>query len=357
MRSIREIGDIRNKKILLRADLDAAVSAGNITETFRINKQKETIDYLVRSGAKIVVTGHISDIDSFGPIAGQFGTIWGHRLEFLPKLTDVDAFLNNSHLNVGLLENIRRFDGEKENNDEFAKRLAGGFDYYVNNAFGVCHRSQASIVAITQFISSFAGFQLIKEITSLTRAIEAPRVGKVVVMGGAKTETKIPVIKSFLTKADKILIGGVIANDFLKARGLEIGLSKADANPAKLFAGIELDNKALASPIDFVISDKRILDIGPKTAEEFVKIIKSAKMIIWNGPMGLFEDDRFAVGTRTIAEAIAGAPESIVGGGDTISAINKFGLFDKYTFVSTGGGAMLEFLSGNTLPGIVALNK
>ncbi len=357
MKTSREIGDIRNKKILLRADLDVAVSAENTFEIFRIEKQKEMIDYLVQGGAKIVIVGHISDIDSFGPVVNRVEAVWRHKLELLPKLTDIDTFLSGSQLNVGLLENIRRFSGEKENNDEFAKKLAVGFDYYINNAFAACHRSQASIVAITQYLPSFAGFQLIKEITSLTKAIGAPRDGKVVVMGGAKTETKIPVIKSFLTKADKILIGGVIANDFLKAKGLEIGLSKADADPAKLFAGIELDNKALASPIDFVISDNKILDIGPKTAEEFVKIIKSAKMVIWNGPMGLFEDDRFAVGTRTIAEAIAGAPESIVGGGDTISAINKFGLFNKYTFVSTGGGAMLEFLSGNALPGIVALNK
>jgi phosphoglycerate kinase len=357
MKTIKEIGDIRNKKFLLRTDLDVPVMNGQITETFRIEKQKETIDYIIRNGGKIVMVAHISDIDSFGPILEQLEKIINYKIEFVKDLSGVVQFCKDSQLSICLLDNIRKFSGEKENDDVFAKELATGFDYYVNNDFAVSHRNQASVVAITKYLPSFAGLQLVTEIASLTHAIDAPRLGKIIVMGGAKTETKIPVIKAFLTKADKILIGGVIANDFLKARGLEIGLSKADANPTKLFAGIELDNESLISPIDFVINDQKILDIGPKTVEEFVKIIKNAKMVIWNGPMGLFEDDRFETGTRIIAEAVAAASESIVGGGDTISAIGKFELSGKYTFVSTGGGAMLEFLSGNVLPGIYALNR
>ena len=357
MKTIKEISNIGNKKFLLRADLDVAVANGQILESFRIEKQKETVDYIIKNGGKIVMIAHISDIDSFGPILEQIEKIINHKIEFARDLDGVIRFCEDSQLNACLLDNIRKFSGEKENDDAFAKKLAVGFDYYVNNDFAVSHRNHASIVSITKYLPSFAGLQLIEEIASLTHAIDAPRIGKIVVMGGAKTETKIPVIRAFITKADKILIGGVIANDFLKAKGLEIGSSIADADPTKLFAGVELDNEALVSPIDFVISDKKILDIGPKTTEEFIKIIKDAKMVIWNGPMGFFEDERFAHGTKNIAEAIANASESIVGGGDTISAINKLGLFNKYSFVSTGGGAMLEFLSGNILPGIYALNR
>src|SRR3989339_686841 len=357
MKSIKEIGDIRNKKILLRADLDVAVAENKIIETFRIDRQKETIDYLFKNGAKLVIIGHISDIDSFGPIIEQLNQLWSCRLEFLPRLTDVGSFLNNSQLNVAILENIRRFDGEKENSDDLGRKLANGFDFYINNNFAVCHRSHASVVAVTKFLPSYAGSQLMREVEILTKEINKPRAGKIVVIGGAKTETKIPVMKSFLAKSEKILIGGVVANDFLKARGFEVGNSKVDSDPGKLFAGLELDNPAIISPKDFVISDKKILDIGEKTIEEFSTIIRSAQMVIWNGTLGYFEDEKFADGTRKIAEAIADVPESIVGGGDTISAINKFGLANKYTFISTGGGAMLEFLSGNQLPGLVALNR
>ena len=357
MKTIKEIGDIRGKKILVRADLDVAVINGQISESFRIEKQKETIDYIVNNGGKVVMVGHISDIDSFGTLLGQIETILGRKIVLIKDLFAIKSFLGDSALPVALLENIRKFEGERENSEDFAKRLGLGFDIYINNAFAVCHRNQASISAITKFLPSFAGFQLEKEVLNLGRSLDAPMIGKVVIMGGAKAESKIPVIKAFLRRADKILIGGVIANDYLKAKGFEVGESKVDADVAKLFIGVDLNDPKILAPKDFIISDKKILDIGPKTIEEFTSIIKSAKMIIWNGPVGMFEDDRFSEGTRRIAEAVTTVSETIVGGGDTISAIDKYGLSDRYKFVSTGGGAMLEFLAGNVLPGIVALNK
>src|SRR3989344_5938599 len=179
MKSIKEIGDIRNKKILLRADLDVAVAENKIIETFRIDRQKETIDYLIKNGAKLVVIGHISDIDSFGPIVEQLSQSWGCRLEFLPKLTDIEYFLSNSQLNVAIVENIRRFDGEKENSDELARKLANGFDLYVNNNFAVCHRNHASVVAVTKFLPSYAGFLIKEETDHLQQVLVAPAEGKV----------------------------------------------------------------------------------------------------------------------------------------------------------------------------------
>jgi phosphoglycerate kinase len=356
MRNIKEIGDIRGKKVLLRTDLDVAIRDRKIVENFRIKKQKDLIEYLIKGGAKVVAVAHISDLDSFTPILNQIQDIWGFRTEFIKNPESIGAFLNSSQADLGLLENIRSFEGEKDNREDFAKKLATGFDFYVNNSFAVCHRNQASVVAITKFLPSFAGDQLIKEINYLSRAISEPSESKVVIIGGAKTETKIPVIKSFINKADKILIGGVVANDYLKVRGFETGDSKTDNEPGKLFGGIDLNNPKIIYPQDFVISESKILDIGPKTADNYVSIIKSAKMVIWNGPMGLFEDERFISGTKRIAEAVVEVPENIIGGGDTVSAVDGLGFLNKYKFVSTGGGAMLEFLAGKQLPGLVALN-
>ena len=365
MKTIRGITDLKDKKILLRADFDIPVSdGGQIEESFRIKRQKETLDYLVGHGAKVVMVAHISDqsvSQSFAGLVPQLHMLLGYEINFLKTVAEIGAYLEN-YLPAGrqvppaLLDNIRQNPGEEKNDPEFAKQLAQGFDLYINNAFAVCHRNHASVSAITKTLPSYAGFLIEEEVAKLQDIVNATKNGKLLIMGGAKAETKIPVIKNFLDKADKILLGGVIANDVLKIKGQDVGDSVVDENASELLVGLDLNSPQLVMPKDFNISDKKILDIGSETIKEFSEIIKNSKAIIWNGPMGMFEDDKFADGTNKIAQAITeSSAMKIVGGGDTISAIDKIGLMDKFDFVSTGGGAMLAFLAGEKLPGLEAL--
>jgi len=355
VKTIRELTDLKNKKVLLRVDFDVPVSEkGEIQESFRIKKQKEVLDYLVEHGARVVMVAHISDsdVDGFADLISQLHILLGHEVNFIKTTSDIGAYFE-SYAGPALLDNIRKNPGEEKNDPEFAKQLASGFDLYINNDFAVCHRNHASVSAITKFIPSYAGFLIEQEIVQLEKIIKAPKEGKTIIMGGAKAETKVPVIKNFLDKADKILIGGVIANDILKEKGQDIGDSIVDENTSELLAGLDLARTELAMPKDFNIFQNKILDIGPEAIKEFSEIIKNSKMIIWNGPMGMFEDPQFSEGTNKIAQAITeSSTMKIVGGGDTISAIDKIGLIDRFDFVSTGGGAMLEFLAGEELPGL-----
>lgn len=359
MKLLREISDLKDKKVLLRVDFDVPVVEGSISETFRIEKQKETLEYLLDKGARVVMMAHVSATDSFGGLMPQLHLILGKEINFLKKIEDIEIYLDN-YAGPALLENIRQFPGEKENDEGLALNLSKGFDLYVNNAFAVCHRNHASVSAITKFLPSYAGFLIEEETARLRAVIDSPKEGKVIIMGGAKASTKIPVIKNFLDKADKILIGGVIANDILKGKGQDVGDSVVDENASELLAGLDLNSSQLVMPKDYNISEKKILDIGPEAIKEFSGIIKNSKMIIWNGPMGLFEDGRFAEGTAGIAGAIAESEGvKIIGGGDTITAVDKLGFWGKFKskqiFISTGGGAMLSFLAGENLPGLVAL--
>src|SRR3989338_3861715 len=332
MRLIRSVADLQNKRVLLRADFDVPVVNNKIIDSFRIEKQKENLQYLIQHGARVGIIAHASDISSFGPVVGQLGQILGIDINFVKNLED---FRNIP--SVALLENIRSFPGETSNDDALAKNLAAGFDMYVNNAFSVCHRNHASVAAITKYVSGYVGLLLDEEIANLQKAVTAPPEGKVVIIGGAKIETKIPVINNFMGKTQAILTGGVVGN--------EIRDKSMATHPE------------VARPIDDVISEGKRLDIGPRTAGLYAKIISQANMVIWNGPMGLFEDERFFHGTRIVAEAIADSNAwTIIGGEDTISAVKKSGInLNKFKFVSTGVGAMLEFLSGKQLPGITAL--
>jgi len=357
MKTVHDIADIKGKRILLRTDFDVPVGDDNvIQEPFRIAAQKAMIDHLVAQGAHVVLVAHISAIDSFGPIVDQLEKILGHSLKLLPEVSDVAGHTASS-ADVGLLDNVRRWDGEKDNDPEFAKGLAQGFDCYINNAFAVSHRGHASVVAITEHLPSYAGFVVEQEVKHLSEVIAAPSHGKVVIMGGAKASTKVPVVKQFMDKADAILVGGVIANDILKARGQDIGESTVDENLSELLEGLDIADPKLVIPHDFHWGEGKILDIGPESIKKFEAVISQAAMVIWNGPMGLFEDRRFALGTSSIARAIANSKAtSILGGGDTIAAINQFGFAGSYTFVSTGGGAMLAFLGGEELPALKALH-
>lgn len=356
MKTMLDIPDLKDKRILLRVDFDVPVDdKGQIKESFRIKKQKEMLDYLVGKKAKVVIVAHISAADSFAGLVPQLHMLLGHEIEFVKTTGDIPAYLENYSV-LGLLENIRNFSGEKENEEKFARELAAGFDIYINNAFAVSHRNHASVSAIAKLIPSYAGLLAQEEVVRLEKAIDAPKTGKVVVIGGAKAETKVPVIKNFMNKADLVLTGGVVANDILKEKGQDMGSSVVDENSKELLAGLDLDNPKLLIPEDFVVFDDKILDIGEKTIRRYVDAISRASMVIWNGPMGLFENPAFAMGTNELAITIANsAAYKIIGGGDTISAVNKLGLLDKFSFVSTGGGAMLAFLAGEKLPGLEAL--
>jgi len=375
MRTIRDIPELKDRNVLLRVDFDVPVEGGQIKEKFRIEKQKETLNYLLDHGAKVIMVAHISAPTrsgrssdqgvggSFGDLMPQLHLILGKEINFIKKTEDVEDYLNN-YAGPALLENIRQFSGEKENDKEFASRLAKGFDLYINNDFAVSHRNHASISAITDFLPSYAGFLIEEEIRKLDKALKTSAEGKIIIMGGAKASTKIPAIKNLIDKADKILVGGVVANDILKERGVEIGESIVDENSNQILEGLDLNNSKLVVPKDYIISEGKILDIGAETINDYKSIIDEAKVIIWNGPMGMFEKAEFEKGTEAIARAICeSAAYKIIGGGDTIAAIDKFGLngrFDPSTgsgqvFISTGGGAMLAYLAGEDMPGINAI--
>jgi phosphoglycerate kinase len=367
---ISELGKekLRGKKVLLRVDFNVPIVEEKIAEVFRIKAVRETVDYLLESGAKVALVSHIEAIPGFGPIAEQIGEILGQTLTLVPfsELAAVGKLFEASP--VLLLENIRQDGREIQNDKGFAEELARGFDFYVNDGFAVCHRKHASVSAITKFLPSYAGFLIKKETEKLSEALKAPVEGKVIVLGGAKISTKLPVIKNFLDKAEKILIGGAIANSFFKARGIQIGASVVDdtvvdvSDPKIVLPEIVVvtddktgKSRATSMPVGDIAPNQMIVDICPEFAEKFAEIIERSRMVVWNGPMGLSEIETFAGGTKVIARAVASAPHSIVGGGDTIAAADKLGLLDKFTFVSTGGGAMLEFLAGKELPGLEAL--
>lgn len=361
IKSISELGEkkMKDKKVLLRVDFNVPVENGKISETYRIKANKETIDFLINHGAIVGLASHITAIDSFEPILTQIKEILDINLNFINDCVGESIEVNLDNAKPGdifLLENVRKYDGEEKNNYEFAKELAKPFDIYVNNAFSVSHRNHASLVAVTNFLPSYAGFLLLKEIEKLSSALNMPKDGKTLILGGAKIETKFPVIKNFLDKAENILIGGAIANVFLKAKNADIKKSLTDDNFLSEANKLLEESDDIIIPEDYIMSDDMILDIGSKTINKFIKTINASKMVIWNGPLGKVEEEKFSSGSKEIAETIANSKAfSVVGGGDTIAFIEKNGLIDKFNYVSAGGGAMLEFLAGVKLPGLIAL--
>ena len=342
LRTINNIGTLKGKKVLLRTDFDVPVAKEEVTEPFRIQKQKKTIDHLLAGGARVAMAAHIASLPSFQSVMPQIEKILGRKVRLIGEISD----FHNADESLCLLDNVRRYSGEEKNDMKFSKDLAKRFDIYVNNAFAVCHRNHASVSGVTEFLKSYAGFIVEEEVRELGKCLDAPMAGKVVIMGGAKASTKIPVIKNFINKAEKILVAGVIANDILKEKGTNVLGSVADSDSKQLLSGLDMDSSKLVLPEDFNEFEGRFLDIGPKTISNYVAIINGAKMIIWNGPMGVFEDSRFSGGTEAVAKAIAGSGAfKVVGGGDSVAAMNKFNILDKFDFVSTGGGAMLEFFS------------
>ncbi len=377
--------DLEGKKVLLRVDFNVSLAEQLVTsnsqlpitnyqlpkiEDFKIKSHLETINYLLDNGASVVMVSHIDPpMDSFTTIVEQIAKVLGHEL----PLISLSDFLTTNHslptANLVLVDNIRQDPREVQNDETFAQELSKDFDFYVNDAFASVHRKHASVSAVTKFLPSYVGFLIKKEAAALQAVMDTPAEGKILVMGGAKISTKLPVIQNFLAKAEKILIGGALANDFFQANKISVGASLVDQTPVP-----ELDQNIVLLPQDILVtndktgngtisarpvqnieSDELIADVGPQSAELFAEIIESAKMVIWNGPMGLSEVAGFAKGTEIIAKAVASSAGSIIGGGDTITAVDKLGLLGKMGLVSTGGGAMLSFLSGEKLPGLEAL--
>lgn len=351
--------ELYGKKVLLRVDFNVPIENRKIRETYRIEANKEMINFLINHGAVIGLVSHLTIGDSFEPILSQIKEVLGINFNFINDCIGESVETNLNRAKPGdtfLLENVRRYESEEKNDIDFAKNLAEPFDLYVNNAFSASHRNHASLVAITEFLPFYAGFLLIKEIDNLNQALKTPKENKTLIIGGAKIGTKLPVIKNFLDKAENILIGGAIANVFFKAQNWDIKKSLTDDNLLPEAKKLLEKSNNLIIPEDYIISDDMILDIGPEATDKFIRAINASKMVIWNGPLGKVEEEKFSVGSKKISEAIISSGAfSIVGGGDTVAFLEKLALADKFNYVSTGGGAMLEFLAGNKLPGLLAL--
>lgn len=379
--------DVRGKKVLVRVDFNVPLSEGKVADDTRIRAALPTINYLLAQGAAVILCSHLGrpkdEPDtkfSLKPVADYLGTLIDAPVKFAEDCIGEIAEAAADALEPGqvlVLENTRFHTGEKKNDPEMAKQLAVLADLYVNDAFGSAHRAHASTTGVAEYLPAAAGFLLEKEIKYLGNAIADPVRPFVAILGGAKVSDKIGVIENLLTKSDQILIGGGMANTFFKAQGYEMADSLVEEDA--LDTAKELLDKAggkLVLPVDVVIADAfdanaadktidvgdvpagwRILDIGPLTIADFGEIITKAGTVVWNGPMGVFEFDKFAKGTFAIARAIADSDATgIVGGGDSASAINKSGLEDRITHISTGGGASLEMLEGKMLPGLAALD-
>lgn len=385
--------NFKNKRVLVRCDFDVALDErGRLAEDFRIKQSLPTIKYLLKKGAKLILIGHLGRPQGFKnaktrikkfslrPIAKRLEELLKRKILFLNDCIGKETENRAKKIKVGdiiLLENLRFHKEEEENNTNFAKRLAKLGDIYINEAFSNSHRHHASMVGIVKYLPAGAGFLLAKEIKILTRVLKNPARPFIVIIGGAKIETKTALIEQFLKRADHLLLGGEVANAILIGKGLSLGQSLLDGREiAQKVKKIDITNPKIHLPVDGIIAprerrdhylresaigtikqEEKIFDLGPETVKIFSEIIKTAKMILWSGPLGLAEEKKFAKGTKEVAQAIVKNKSAfkIIGGGDTIAAINKLGLLSKFDHVSTGGGAMLEFLSGEELPGIEAL--
>ncbi|KKR70245.1 MAG: Phosphoglycerate kinase [Candidatus Nomurabacteria bacterium GW2011_GWB1_40_7] len=338
MRSIKQIKNLKGKTALLRVDFNVPIKNEKVMDDFKIIKALPTINFLLKRGAKIILITHL----------GKDGT-----KNIVPVIKKFFALSKISKSKVTFFENIRKFRGEMKNDQIFAKRLASLGDIYVNDAFSVSHRKHASIVSLPKYLPNFAGFQLEKEVKNLSHVFNKPKHPFLFILGGAKFETKMPLIKKYLKLADHVFVGGALANDFLKAKGYDVGKSLvSDTN-----YGIKelLKNKKLILPTDFVEKNRVILDIGEESTKNLALLIKKAKLILWNGPLGKYKDGG-AEATKKVLKLVADAKaESIIGGGDTVALISKMKMEKKFSFVSTGGGATLDFLANGTLPGLKVL--
>jgi phosphoglycerate kinase len=384
-KTVKDI-DVDGKRVMVRVDFNVPIKDGKVGDDTRIQAALPTIQYLLDHQAAIILCSHLGrpkgEVQSgysLKPVADYLSDLLSKPVRFAEDCIGPVAEQAASDLKPGdilLLENTRFHAGEKKNDPEMAKQLAALADVYVNDAFGSAHRAHASTEGVAHYLPGVAGFLMEKEIRYLGQAIADPARPFIAILGGAKISDKIGVIRNLLDRADQVLIGGGMANTFFKAQGYPVGDSLVEDDSLETARELlEVADIHLRLPVDVVIGDRfdenakrkvmgmgpvpdgwRILDIGPETVKSFGKLISEAGTIAWNGPMGVFEFPRFAEGTFGIAEAVARSKAtSIIGGGDSVAAINQAGLAEKITHISTGGGASLEMLEGKVLPGLAAL--
>lgn len=384
IKTIRQLKNLKDKIVFLRVDFNVAITKGKIDDDYRIKAAQETINFLINRGARLIIASHLGDpkgkIDqnySLKLVATYLQKLLKRPVKFLGEVRSDKVLKAVSKLQAGkiiMLENLRFEPGELTNDHEFAKYLASLADVYINEAFSVCHREQASVAAIKNYLPAYAGLLVESEIKALNKIFK-PKKPLVLVMGGAKISTKAPLINKLYKSADSILLGGALVNSFFKYQGLEIGQSLFDnkslEDVKKFFQGKKLKKK-IVLPLDLVVQGtggfvrvctpdgvkkkETILDIGPETISLYAQYIKKAQTLVWNGPMGKFEESSFKQGTLSIAQLIAarsrGKAYGVVGGGETVTALNITKMSEYVDWVSTAGGAMLSYLGGEKMPGL-----
>ncbi len=383
-KTLRDI-NVKNKRVLVRVDFNVPLDKGKVTDDTRILASLPTIRYLIDQGAKVILCSHLgrpSGKDqklSLRPVAARLQTLLGKPVTFVADCIGQPVERVVEGMNAGdvvLLENVRFYPEEEKNDPAFAKKLAAFGDIFVNDAFGSAHRAHASTEGVAHYLPAVAGFLMEKELNYLGAALANPARPFIAILGGAKVSDKIKVIENLLPKVDVLLIGGGMANTFIAARGLNVGLSLVEKDKVDVAKSLlEKGGAKMVLPVDVVVADQfdanaqskivavdqvpsdwRILDIGPRTIDAFEKILSGAKTVVWNGPLGVFEFPAFARGTIEIAKRLAqSGATTIIGGGDSAAAVQQAGVADKMTHISTGGGASLEFLEGRVLPGVAAL--
>ncbi|MBN8210052.1 phosphoglycerate kinase [Bacillus sp. NTK071] len=389
-KSIRDV-ELKGKKVFCRVDFNVPMEDGKVTDETRIKAALPTIQHLSDQGAKVILASHLGrpkgeavDELRLDPVADRLSDLIGKTVTKTDAVYGEEVDRAIEDLQEGdllLIENVRFEAGEEKNDEELAKKFAAMADLYVNDAFGAAHRAHASTEGIAHHIPAVAGFLMEKELEVLGSALTEPSRPFTAIVGGAKVKDKIGVIDHLLDKVDNLIIGGGLAYTFVKALGHEVGLSLLEEDkidlaksfmdkakekgvnfymPQDVVIGDDFSNDANTKvvSIEEIPSDWEALDIGPKTRETYSKVIADSKLVIWNGPMGVFELEVYANGTKAVAEALANANDtySVIGGGDSAAAVEKFGYADQMSHISTGGGASLEFMEGKELPGVVALN-
>lgn len=389
-KSIRDV-DLKGKRVFCRVDFNVPMKEGKITDETRIRAALPTIQYLVEQGAKVILASHLGrpkgqvvEEMRLTPVAARLGELLGKDVKkadeaFGPAVQEMVAAMNEG--DVLVLENVRFYAGEGKNDAELAKEFAALADIFVNDAFGAAHRAHASTAGIADYLPAVSGLLMEKELDVLGKALSNPDRPFTAIIGGAKVKDKIGVIRHLLDKVDNLIIGGGLAYTFVKALGHEIGQSLCENDKielAKEFMQLAKEKGVnFYMPVDVVITEEfsetattqivgidsipstwEGVDIGPKTREIYADVIKNSKLVVWNGPMGVFEMTPFAEGTKAVGQALADAEGtySVIGGGDSAAAVEKFGMADKMSHISTGGGASLEFMEGKELPGVVCLN-